>query len=169
MTESDFRWLTDEEQRVWRAFMHASRDFNAHLDRQLRRDSGIPVAYYQILVMLSEAPGRAMRMGELAEQVNSSRSRLSHAVSALEKSGYVVRCAADGDGRGQVARLTEEGLRVLDAAARGHVTEVRRYLFDLLTPEQLKTLGEIMDGMGEELRGVCERERTQDADGPGGC
>ncbi|MQY16629.1 hypothetical protein SRB5_68310 [Streptomyces sp. RB5] len=165
MTDSDFRWLTDEEQRVWRTFMQAYRDFNAHLDRQLRRDSGMPVAYYEILVMLSEAPGRALRMGELAEKVSSSRSRLSHAVTALEKSGYVSRCAADGDRRGQVATLTETGYATLVAAAPGHVTEVRTHLFDLLTPEQLKALGDIAESMGAKMRGVCEVERAQDDEG----
>ncbi|MEV6105655.1 MarR family transcriptional regulator [Streptomyces sp. NPDC051940] len=161
MTDSDFRWLTEDEQRVWRSFMQAFNDFNAHLDRQLRQDSGIPVAYYEILVMLSEAPGRRLRMGELAEKLSSSRSRLSHAVTALEKAGYVSRCAADGDRRGQVAQLTQTGYSVLEAAAPGHVTEVRSNLFDLLTPEQLTALGEIAAAMNGKMKGVCAQARAE--------
>ncbi|NGN68553.1 MarR family transcriptional regulator [Streptomyces sp. A7024] len=157
MNESETRWLSAEEQKVWRTFMQAFNDFNAHLDRQLRRDSGMPVAYYEILVMLSEAPDHCLRMGELAELVRSSRSRLSHAVAALEKSGYVSRCPADGDRRGAVARLTDTGMAALEEAAPGHVTEVRERLFDPLTEEQVKALGEIAEAVAAGMRPACEK------------
>lgn len=169
---TDVRWLSDDEQRIWRLFMDAVRDFNAHLDRQLRRDSGMPVAYYEILVHLSEAPGRSLRMSQLAELARSSRSRLSHAVAALEKAGYVSRCATDADRRGSVAQLTDAGFGVLEAAAPGHVTEVRKHLFDVLTPEQQQKLGEISGAVQEGLRPVCAQARAEDAedagDGTGG-
>src|SRR4051794_21589006 len=99
---SDVRWLSAEEQVIWRAYMTASVELSAHIDRQLRRDSGMPMAYYEILVRLSEADARCLRMSELADASQSSRSRLSHAVAALEKSGWVVRRPADGDRRGWV-------------------------------------------------------------------
>ncbi|MFW6693615.1 MarR family winged helix-turn-helix transcriptional regulator [Streptomyces sp. MAR4 CNX-425] len=161
---TDVRWLTDDEQRIWRLFMNAIRDFNAHLDRQLRRDSGMPVAYYEILVHLSEAPGRSLRMSELADLARSSRSRLSHAVTALEKLGYVSRCTTDADRRGSVAQLTDAGFAVLEAAAPGHVTEVRKHLFDVLTPEQQHMLGEIGGAVQEGLRPVCAQALAEDSE-----
>lgn len=161
---TDVRWLTDDEQRIWRLFMNAVRDFNAHLDRQLRRDSGMPVAYYEILVHLSEAPGRRLRMSELADLARSSRSRLSHAVAALEKGGYVSRCATDVDRRGSVAQLTDAGFAVLEAAAPGHVTEVRKHLFDVLTPEQQRMLSEISRAVRDGLRPICAQALAEDAE-----
>lgn len=161
---TDVRWLTDDEQRIWRLFMNAVRDFNAHLDRQLRRDSGMPVAYYEILVHLSEAPGRSLRMSELADLARSSRSRLSHAVAALEKAGYVSRCATDADRRGSVAQLTDAGFAVLEVAAPGHVTEVRKHLFDVLTPEQQRKLGEISGAVQDGLRPICAQALAEDAE-----
>jgi DNA-binding MarR family transcriptional regulator len=137
---TETRWLSAREQRVWRSFLSANSELQAHLDRRLRADAGMPVAYYEILVMLSESPGRAMRMGCLADLLHSSRSRLSHAVTALERQGWVSRCTHTGDRRGSVARLTNAGYETLTRVAPGHVTEVREILFDALTPEQLDSL-----------------------------
>ena len=81
------RWLDDDEQQTWRAFLGANRLVFEQLDRELQRDSGIPHAYYEILVRLSEAPDRALRMSALADRSQSSRSRLSHAVARLEENG----------------------------------------------------------------------------------
>jgi len=139
----DVRWLTPREQRIWRAYLAATGAFLEHLDRQLLRESGMPLAYYEILVALSEAPERALRMSQLAAVCRSSRSRLSHAVSRLEEQGWVCRRACESDRRGSVAHLTDAGFAALRAAAPGHVTAVREYLFDVLTPRQLAALDEI--------------------------
>ncbi|MCU1603713.1 MAG: Transcriptional regulator, MarR family, partial [Modestobacter sp.] len=77
------RWLDPEEQRTWRAWLYSSLLLQDRLDRELTRETGIPHAYYEILVQLSEAPERRMRMSQLADECLSSRSRLSHAVSRL--------------------------------------------------------------------------------------
>lgn len=156
------RWLTDAEQETWRAYMTANVEFSAFIDRQMRRDSGMPMAYYEILVRLSEADGRRLRMSELAEASLSSRSRLSHAVAALEKNGWVVRRPADGDRRGWVCELTDDGFAALAAAAPGHVTAVREKLFDVLTPEQLDALREIGRAISAGLREECEEARAAD-------
>jgi DNA-binding MarR family transcriptional regulator len=100
----------------------------------------MPHAYYEILVRLSETDGRALRMSELADSTRSSRSRLSHAVARLEERGWVQREDCPTDRRGQLARLTDAGFAVLAAAAPGHVSAVRGYLVDALTPEQLAQL-----------------------------
>jgi DNA-binding MarR family transcriptional regulator len=137
------RWLSAEEQRVWRGYLTATRLLASALDRELQRDSGIPHTYYEILVRLSEAPDRVMRMSDLAEASDSSRSRLSHAVARLEETGWVRRQTCPTDRRGSFAVLTDAGFDVLVAAAPGHVESVRQHLFDPLTPEQVATLGEI--------------------------
>ncbi|WP_329426715.1 MarR family transcriptional regulator [Streptosporangium sp. NBC_01495] len=137
------RWLDDDEQRTWRAFLAASQLVQEELDRQLQRDSGMPHAYYAVLVKLSEAPERMMRMSELATEVNSSQSRLSHAVKRLEERGWVRREPCEADRRVSWAILTDQGLSVLTAAAPGHVEAVRQAVFDRLTPDQLRHLAEI--------------------------
>jgi DNA-binding MarR family transcriptional regulator len=161
---SDVRWLNAEEQQVWRAFMTAVTKFTDHLDRQLQRDSGMPMAYYEILVALSEAPGRALRMSELASVCHSSRSRLSHAVARLEKEGWVERRACPSDRRGSIAALTDTGFEVLEQAATGHVTAVREHLFDVLTPEQLQSLAEISRAVDAGLTVECDKVREEFAD-----
>ena len=149
---SETRWLSEEEQRTWRSFLAATRLLSAQLDRQLQRDAGMPLAYYEILVRLSEAPERALRMSDLAEAADSSRSRLSHAVARLEEAGWVVRESCPTDGRGAFARLTDTGYEALATAAPAHVEEVRRRLLDRLTPEQVDALQGISCAVLEGLR-----------------
>ncbi|MEE4493255.1 MarR family winged helix-turn-helix transcriptional regulator [Streptomyces sp. BE230] len=146
------RWLTDEEQSVWRAYLHATTLLEDHLDRQLQRDAGMPHIYYGLLVQLSQAPRRRMRMTELAKDAKITRSRLSHAVARLEKGGWVRREDCPSDKRGQNAVLTEEGYEMLRRSAPGHVSAVRQAMFDRLTPEQVRTLGEIMQVMAAGLQ-----------------
>ncbi|MBA3621027.1 MAG: MarR family transcriptional regulator [Euzebyales bacterium] len=141
---SDERWLNAEQQQAWRAFLATSALLHAALDRQLQRDAGLPHAYYMILAMLSESPGRALRMSSLAELTNSSQSRISHAVARLEEAGWVRREQCPSDRRGLLAVLTDAGFGVLAEAAPGHVEAVREHLFDQLTPEQVR-----------QLEGIC--------------
>jgi DNA-binding MarR family transcriptional regulator len=149
---SGTRWLDAEEQRAWRSYLAATRLLASQLDRELQRDSGIPHAYYEILVRLSEAPGRTLRMSQLADASDSSRSRLSHAVARLEETGWVARDTCPTDRRGAFARLTDEGFAALEAAAPAHVESVRTHLLDPLTPEQVRQLREISDAILRGLR-----------------
>jgi len=144
---ADTRWLTDDEQRAWRAFLGATRQIFDELDRELQRDAGMPHTYYTILVALSEAPDRRLRMSQLADVTGSSRSRLSHAVARLEESGWVRRLSCPDDRRGALATLTDEGFAALAAAAPGHAEGVRRHLFDRLTPEQVEQLRRISESV----------------------
>ncbi|MFE8948219.1 MarR family winged helix-turn-helix transcriptional regulator [Streptomyces sp. NPDC007856] len=146
------RWLSDGEQRVWRAYLHATTLLEDHLDRQLQRDAGMPHIYYGLLVGLAEAPRRRLRMTELAMQAKITRSRLSHAIARLEKNGWVRREDCPSDKRGQFAVLTDEGAEVLRRTAPGHVAAVRQAMFERLSPEQQKALGEIMEIIAEGLQ-----------------
>ena len=146
------RWLTSNEQVSWRAFIDAVRLFTAQIDRELQRSNGLNLAYFQILVSLSEAPGWTMRMSELAALTLTSRSRLSHAVARLEANGWVHRHGCPSDKRGSYAVLTDAGFAALTAAARNHVDAVRRNLFDLLSPEQMRDLGQISAVLRDALR-----------------
>ncbi|MFI6818804.1 MarR family winged helix-turn-helix transcriptional regulator [Nonomuraea sp. NPDC050328] len=137
------RWLSDDEQRTWRSYLAATQLVEEALDRQLQREARMPHTYYMILVALSEAPERSMRMSELARRAQASQSRLSHAVARLEERGWIERSPCASDRRGNVAVLTETGFQALAEAAPGHVEEVRRSLFDPLSPEQVRALDEI--------------------------
>ncbi len=144
MSTTGTRWLSATEREAWLSFVLGCHAFFAAADSQLQRDAGMPLAYYEILVQLSEAPDRALRMTQLAGATSTSKSRISHAVARLEERGWVRRRDCPTDRRGQIAELTDEGYAVLAAAAPGHVEHVRRTLFDQLSPEQVGQLHTIM-------------------------
>jgi DNA-binding MarR family transcriptional regulator len=148
-------WLDDREQRAWRAYLTMTRLLTAQLDRELLRDSGLPHAYYEILACLSEAPGRSLRMSELATLTDSSRSRLSHAVSRLAEANWVRRDECETDRRGAFATLTDAGFDALDSAAPGHVASVRQHIFDRLDDDQVSQLTAICDLVVTGLREGC--------------
>lgn len=145
------RWLDGRQQQTWRAWLTVAELLPRALDAQLQRDAGISHAAYVVLAMLSEAPGRSRRMSDLARRSNQSQSRLSHTVARLEDRGWVRRERAADDGRGQLAVLTEEGQDVVRSVAPGHVEAVRTAMFDPLTPEQVRVLGEAMHAVVERL------------------
>lgn len=140
---TDVRWLSDDQQRVWRNWIAATRMVESELERQLQRDCGLPTTYFEIMVSLSEAPDRTLRMSELAERSRFSRSRLSHAIARMEQQGWVERRECPSDKRGAFAVLTDKGFAKLDGAAPGHVEQVRTLMFDVLTEDQVEQLGEI--------------------------
>src|ERR1700761_7054176 len=136
-------WLSDEQQAAWRPFVALLLRLPALLDAQLQRDAGINHFDYLVLSGLSEAPGRTLRMSELAAMANSSLSRLSHVVSRLENKGWVRREPCPGDGRFINAVLTDDGWQKVAATAPGHVTAVRELLVDALTEGEFRQLGAI--------------------------
>lgn len=138
-------WLSDAQQQAWRSYLAMNAALNARIERDLQQAAGMPHAYYLILAMLSEAPGRSLRMNQLAGIVLASQSRLSHAVARLEDQGWVRREQASGDRRGQVATLTDAGYQRLVEVAPSHAETVRSTMFDPLS-----------DGQLEEFRIVCE-------------
>lgn len=153
------RWLTDDEQRAWLAWLGATELLMGSLDAQLQRDAGFPHAYYAILAQLSAAPDRTLRMRDLASVVNSSASRLSHAVGKLEDRGWVTRHPSPNDRRSTLATLTDAGFTVLQEQAPGHVAAVRKGLFDPLTHVQVTQLEQICNAVldGLDPSGSCRR------------
>ena len=138
---------------AWRPLVRLLSLLPNALDTQLREEAGISHVYYQVLALLSEAELGALRMSELARITGTSLSRLSHAVASLEARGWVQRRPCPQDKRGQLASLTEDGRQVLASAAPGHVAEVRRRIFDHLTPDQVGQLaaitGALVRGLGQ--------------------
>ena len=137
------RWLDAEESQAWRALARTLVRLPAALDAQLRRDAGISHFEYGVLALLSEAPGRTLRMSEIAMGAGSSLPRLSQVVARLEQRGWVRRTPDPADGRYTLATLTGQGRAKVTQAAPGHVQEVRRLVFDPLTKAQSRQLREI--------------------------
>jgi DNA-binding MarR family transcriptional regulator len=104
----------------------------AQLNRQLQRDSGLSLPEYEVLVQLSEAPGRRLRPYQLCEALNWEQSRLSHQLTRMERRGLVAREECAADGRGAFVILRAEGDAALQSAAPGHVAAVRQLIFDRL-------------------------------------
>ena len=147
------RWLSDAEQRHWRAWLAASNLLNDRLSRDLQEQHDLTIADYEILVQLSEAPERRMRMSELADRTLSSRSRLSHQIDRMAARKLVMREACVDDKRGSFAVLTDHGWDVLVAAAPDHVESVRTHLLDVLSPDEFAALGEACETVANRLEG----------------
>lgn len=146
-------WLDEGEQRAWRAWTESIRLLLGALDRQLVDDAGLSLTDYELLVRLSEAPGRRLRMSALADATLGTRSGCTRAVTRLAGLGWVRRVSDADDGRGTVAELTDRGLTKLEAAAPGHVRAVRENLLDVLTGAQVHELAAI----GERVRDGLDR------------
>ena len=140
------RWLSQDQQQVWRAYLNAVSRINEHLDAALRAFD-LDLGEYEIMVHLSEAPGRELRMSELADKVRQSRSRLTHTVTRMEYKGLVARGACPGDRRGVMASLTDAGWELLVKAAPYHVESVREILVDPICAEDFKALGRAMQAV----------------------
>jgi DNA-binding MarR family transcriptional regulator len=145
------RWLSEDEQRSWRAWLAASLLLQDRLTRELQAEHGLTMADYEILVRLSEVDDRRMRMSDLAEVTLSSRSRLSHQIDRMEKAGLVERQLCAQDRRGAFAALTDAGMDTLVAAAPDHVTGVRDHLVDVLSPKEFAALGAACQKVADHL------------------
>ena len=154
-------WLDETEMRAWRGYLRMRTMLDAELARELNRDSGLSTADYEVLVHLSEVAGHRLRMNELGASMLWSKSRLSHQVGRMEQRGLVVRENCPSDARGSFVRLTEAGLDAIVGAAPEHVETVRKHLFDLLTREQIETLGDITTVVVDHLTGCPTQTPSQ--------
>ena len=149
---TDVPWLSDSERHAWTALTAVLMSLPPAIDAQLKRDAGINFFEYQILSSLSQAPERSVRMRQLAHLASGSLSRLSHAVSRLERQGWVERRNMDTtEARCVMAVLTDAGMAMVEETAPGHVREARRLVFDALTREQVAQLEQI----GRQLLGAA--------------
>ncbi|UFU05828.1 MarR family winged helix-turn-helix transcriptional regulator [Ruania halotolerans] len=150
------RWLDQEQQRYWRSLLEGCWSLFEALGHDLEEAADLSMNEYEVLVRLSESEDRSLRMSHLADQVVSSRSRLTHTVRRMEAAGLVERRSNCDDGRGVDCVLTDSGYARLVEAAPAHVESVRRRLVDQLSPEQLKTVGEAFERITAEID--AERE-----------
>lgn len=147
MARSQTAWLTDTEQATWRSFVRMQVRLNAQLSQCMQAESGLSMADYEVLVHLSEAPDGRLRVFELGRGVEWEKSRLSHHLRRMAGRGLVEREGCGSDGRGAYVVLTDLGRRAIEAAAPLHVADVRRFVIDALTPEQLANLRKISDAI----------------------
>lgn len=152
-TTSKTRWLDQRQQEFWRAFLGGTTVLFERLDRDLREQHRLSMPEYEILVRLSEAPNRKMRMAVLADSLAQSRSRTTHTITRLEAAGLVNRAASPDDGRGVLALLTDKGYERLEVASHTHVQGVRDYLVDVAEPEEFEAIGAAFERVRERLDG----------------
>ncbi|AUS81624.1 MarR family transcriptional regulator [Actinoalloteichus sp. AHMU CJ021] len=147
--------MSSEQERAWRAYFVGSSLLAYQLNRELQEARDITLPDYEILVRLSQSPDRRMRMSQLAGEVASSKSRVSHQINRMENAGLVRRMECPSDGRGVFAVLTDQGMDLLRSAAPTHVAGVRAHLIDLLDEEEQAVLGKVFtritDHFGGEL------------------
>jgi DNA-binding MarR family transcriptional regulator len=144
------RWLTDEEQRAWRAYIRLAQLLMRQLDRDLH-PFGLSMHDYEILVELSEAPGHRLRMTELADRTTQSRSRLSHQINRMETRDLVSRAECEGDKRGTFAVLTANGEATIKTVAPSHVASVREHFIDQLDAGRLAALTDACEPVLDRL------------------
>ena len=159
VAKEDVVWLTAEQQTQWRSFRGGAARLFAALEHELEQQTGLSTHEYEVLVRLSEAPARTLRMAQLADNLAHSRSRLTHTIRRMEEQGLVSRLPCVEDARGVNCTMTEKGWQVLVAAAPSHVRSVRDHLVDVLTPEQFAALGDAMETVRLHLTGgACHVE-----------
>jgi DNA-binding MarR family transcriptional regulator len=151
------RWLSDEEQRAWRAYIRLAQLLMRQLDRDLHPFE-LSMHDYEILVELSEAPLRRMRMTELAERTAQSRSRLSHQINRMQTKGLVSREGCEGDKRGTFAVLTARGAATIEEVAPYHVASVREHFIDLLDSAELAAITGACEPVLERLHRTRDRD-----------
>ena len=144
------KWLTPQEMAAWRQFIETHADLITALERDLA-DHDMTLGDYQVLVYLSEADDRSMRMCDLAELLQLSPSGLTRRLDGLVKTGYVSRQASTQDRRVMKAQLTDAGFDALRATAPHHVASVRRHVFDRLDAEQVDAMTGIFAAIGAGL------------------
>ncbi len=141
------RWLTPEQQAAWRRLVEVLVKVPAALETQLQRDAGLTHMGYLVMMTLSEHPERRLPMSHLAKRACASLSRLSHVVARLEEKGWIRRERDRGDGRVQIAALTDEGYAKVVATAPGHAEAVQQLIFDRLTTAQVRQLSKLTEAL----------------------
>lgn len=147
----EVRWLTAPEDAAWRSYVVATLRLRQRLHRELADAHEVSLTDYEVLVVLQAGEGHRMRMSDLAVELGSTKSRLSHQVGRMESEGLVRRVPDPEDKRGVIAELTADGDALLKSAAPTHVAGVRQHLIDLLTPEEQLVVGTVFSRVLEHL------------------
>jgi DNA-binding MarR family transcriptional regulator len=149
--------LSDTELAAWRGMLVVHARVTQQLDAQMRAAHGLSVSAYEVLLFLVEAAGQRLRMSDIADRVLLSRSGCTRLVDRLARLGYVTRSAADGDGRGLYAELTESGVEMANAARVTHRAGIRRYFLDALSERDQAALGSIWRRLDEAAAQAATR------------
>jgi DNA-binding MarR family transcriptional regulator len=158
---SDARWLSADEERLWRRWLLLNSRLAATLQREMQDDAGLSNSDFEVLVNLTDNPQGRLRVTDLATQMLWERSRLSHHVTRMERRGMVQRVECAEDGRGAFVAITPEGRTAIEGAAPGHVEAVRRLVFDVLRDEDATRLGTIVDQLLDRL----DSDEARESDG----
>jgi len=142
---SDVRWLTAQEERVWRRWLTLNARLSATLHKELQDDAGLSMPDFEVLVHLTDSPQGRIRVTDLARALQWERSRVSHHVTRMERRRLVQRVECAEDGRGAFIVITPQGRAVIEQAAPGHVNAVRRLVFDALSPEEVNAFATIIE------------------------
>lgn len=145
------KWLTPAEMKAWRGFISSSTDLVRAIEKDLE-PFGLDGGDYQLLAMLSDAPGHRMKMCDLASVLRLSRSGLTRRMEGVVKAKYVARVRDETDGRAAFAQLTSQGFELLKRAAPEHLKSVRRLMIDQLTDAEVKAIGSAFAKIGKTLR-----------------
>jgi DNA-binding MarR family transcriptional regulator len=141
--------LNDDEELVWRSLMRLVFTLRPMLDEDLQRSCGLTSTEYSVLMHLSEAPERQLRMSDLAERTNLSPSRISRVIDTMARDELVERRPGSDDGRSTFAALTRTGLSALRRAWPHHLRSVRKRAFDHLSSDEIRMLGPILQRLSE--------------------
>jgi DNA-binding MarR family transcriptional regulator len=143
---------------AWRAFLEAHARVTDVLARELRDEESLPLAWYDVLVQLQEAPDHRLRMQELAEAVLLSKSGLTRLVDRMERQGLVRRSACADDRRGILAELTDEGYATLRRTAGTHLRGVDEHFASLLSDDEAAALADLLGRMSSH-EGAADAHR----------
>jgi DNA-binding MarR family transcriptional regulator len=142
---SEQETLTLGELRAWRGLLRAHACLAKRLDSELEHAHGLPMSSYEVLHHLEETTGGRMRMCELAEQAQLSRSGLTRLVDRMERDGLVERCSCEHDARGSYACLTHAGRERLQEARGTHLAVIRDQFFSHVSELELSTLADMWE------------------------
>lgn len=153
------RWLNDDEQKLWRLILAATRKMDRTLDETLQEDHELTTSEYSVLVSLSESGDSDVRLRDLCNSLEWDRSRTSHQITRMDKKGLVSKVKCEGDARGVIVELTPEGERRLKQAVPAHVETVRRIVFDPMSPAQAEALRDYLTAALNS--GACHEGREE--------
>ena len=151
--------LTSPELAVWRALMDTTTELRRVIGARLQQDCGLSPGDYQVLLALSEAPGRRLRSSDLAAAIDWERSRLSHHLARMERRGLIRRDDCATDSRGAEVSMTEAGAGIFRRATAPHARAIKQHFADALTPEQIDALDDILRALHGHLDGSASHQR----------